>query len=405
MNVERFLADFGNSTSNFLVDGYYFEIPTCVAEISKEEAEGYFTNAVEDVDDLLDRLIISTVVNNEEKYYMVGKLAKLNPYANSHVGKMHDKITSPIPYAVFLAAVSYYYRLKNNNGENKAEIEIDSELMMLPIWLLMEETKFSVAQNKMAQRFEGDHNVILLTKGMETELTIKVKQTKCYIESEVARWALKYKLINDEENNATRIDKRKEAKTFDDAETVFVDIGGGSTDAVLLAKGLNTPTSKESFKVINVDPYLGRLDKLLKEKLIRHFKDLRRLENFIVENYSNQKYILKNENTGEKQDITLPITEMLKEYAKLLVYKVSEAFNTDGERKKYVYFGGEAPILAPYIKEAVKQATNEDILERNHFFLNELLDDDAEIFKPTARTINLAALEILSLNARKSITK
>ncbi|MGG4263749.1 hypothetical protein [Peribacillus simplex] len=402
MNIERFMADFGNSTSNFLVDSYYFEIPTCVVEISNEEAEGYFTNSVEEVDDLLSRLLISTVINNEKKYYMVGKLAEENPYANGHVGKMHDKINSPIPYAVFLAAVSYYYKLKNTNGENKAEIEIDSMSMMLPIWLLKKESKFSIAQNKMAQRFAGDHVVTLITKGMETELTIKVASAKCSIESEVARWALKYKLVNDEEKNATRIAKRNEARTFDDTETVFVDIGGGSTDAVELAKGLNTPVSKESFKIINIEPYLGRLDTLLNEKLIEYFNDLRSLENFIVDNYSNQKYVLKNENTGQKYDLTLPITDMLKGYADLLVYKVTEAFNTDGKRKKYVYFGGETPILSPFIKESVKNATNEDILERNHFFLNELLDDETEIFKPAARTINLAALEILSLNERNS---
>ncbi|MFB7304613.1 Alp7A family actin-like protein [Heyndrickxia sporothermodurans] len=400
MNIERFLADFGNSTSNFLVDSYYFEIPTCVAEITKEEAEGYFTNAVEEVDDLLDRLLISTVVNNEEKYFMVGKLAEENPYANSHVGKMHDKIKSPIPYAVFLAAVTYYYKVKNVNGENKAEIEIDNEYMMLPIWLLKKESKFSVAQNKMAQRFAGEHTVTLLTKGMETELLIKVNNTKCLIESEVARWALKYKLVNDDQNQTTRIAKRSESKIFEDAETVFVDIGGGSTDAVLLAKGLGTPVSKESFKVINIEPFLGRLDKLFKEKLIEYFSDLRSLENFIVGNYSNQKYIYKNDNTGEKTDLSQPVIDMLKQYADLLIFKVTEAFNTDGKRKKFVYFGGEAPILSPYIKEAVKNATNEDILERNHFFLNELLDDETEIFKPAARTVNLAALEILSLNEK-----
>lgn len=69
---------------------------------------------------------------------------------------------------------------------------------------------------------------------------------------------------------------------------------------------------------------------------------------------------------------------------------------------KFIYFGGEAPILAPYIKEAVEQMTNEEIMENNHYFLSGLIDDDeSEIFKPTARTIILVALEILSLNEMK----
>ncbi|PKR83069.1 Alp7A family actin-like protein [Heyndrickxia camelliae] len=404
MKIERLNGDFGNSTNNFLVDSYYFEIPTCVAEVSKEKAESHFTNTVDDVEDLLDRLLISTVIDDVERYFMVGKLAEDNPYSNSHVGKMHDKINSPIPYAVFLAAMAYYYKVKNPDGENVAEIEVDNMKMMLPIWLLKKEDKFSIGQNKMANRFIGEHSVKLLTSGMETDLTISVKNSKCYIESEVGRWALKYKMINDKENNTTIIEKRIESKKFDDNETVLVDIGGGSTDAVLLAKGLNTPVSKDSFQVIQIVPFLGNLEKLLKEKLIEHFPDVRSLEKFIVANYKNQKYILKNPNTGNKFDLTEPIVEMLKEYAELLVYKVMEPFSSDAKGVlKYIYIGGEAPILAPYIKEAVKAKTNEEIMENNHFFLSEIFDDDkTEIFKPAARTINLAALEILSLNEKKS---
>jgi plasmid segregation protein ParM len=406
MKVERLNADFGNSTNNFLIDSYYFEFPTCVAEISKEKAESHFTNTVDDVEDLLDRLLISTVIEDQERFFMVGKLAEDNPYSNSHVGKMHDKINSDLPYAVFLAAMAYYYKVKNEDGENVATIEIESKKMMLPIWLLKKEDKFSIGQSKMANRFIGEHKVTLMTSGMETDLTINVTNSKCYIESEIARWAIKYKMAKtvESENSVTKIEKRPEAKKFDNFETVLVDIGGGSTDAVILPKGLNTPVSKDSFQVIQIEPYLGRLEVLLKEKLIEHFSDLRSLEKFIVANYKSQKYILKNPNTGHKSDLTEPIVEMLREYAKLLVFKVMEPFSSNSKGVlKYIYFGGEAPILAPYIKESVIKHTNEEILENNHFFLNELLEDDhSEIFKPTARTINLAALEILSLNERKS---
>lgn len=404
MKIERLNADFGNSTNNFLIDSYYFEIPTCVVEVSKEKAESHFTNTVDEVEDLLDRLLISTTIDDTDRYFLVGKLAEDNPYSNSHVGKMHDKINSDIPYAVFLAAIAYYHKVKNEDGENVAEIDVESMKMMLPIWLLKKEDKFSIGQTKMANRFQGEHTVRLLTSGMETELTIKVGNSKCYIESEVARWALKYKMVNDKEKHATIIDKRIESRKFDDNETVLVDVGGGSTDAVLLTKGLNTPVSKDSFQVIQITPFLGRLETLLKEKLIEYFTDLRSLESFIVANYKNQKFILRNQNMGTKHDLTEPIVEMLKEYAELLVYKMMEPFNNNSKGVlKYIYFGGEAPILSPYIKECVKKKTNEEIMENNHHFLGELLEDDkSEIFKPAARTINLAALEILSLNERKS---
>jgi len=401
MKVERLNADFGNSTGNFLSDSYYFEIPTCVVRISKEQAEGLFTNPVENTDDLLNRLLISTVINDEEHFFMVGKLAETSPFANSHVGKMHDKINSNIPYATFLAAMTYIYKI---NQENNSEptIEVESMKMMLPVWLLKKEDKFSIAQNKMVNRFFGEHTVKLLTPGMETELTINIKNAKCHIESEVGRWALKYKIVKNTEQDVTVIEKRTEARKFEDFNTVLVDIGGGSTDGVLLAKGLNTPVSKDSFQVIQVEPYLGRLAKLLKEKLIEYFSDLRSLELFIVDNYVTQRYIFKNPNTGVSVNITEPIVQMLQEYSDVLVYQVMESFKENTkEALKFIYFGGEAPILEPYIKQSIARNTNEGIMENNHYFLNDLLEDtEDEVFRPTARTINLTALEILSLNEK-----
>lgn len=401
MKVERFNADFGNSTGNFLSDSYYFEIPTCVVEISKDQAEGHFTNPVEDTADLLNRLVISTIIDDEEKFFMVGKSAQNSPFANSHVGKMHDKINSIIPYATFLAAMTYVYKI-NEDENSEMTIEVDNMKMMLPVWLLKKEDKFSIAQNKMVNRFIGEHTVKLVTPGMETELTVNIKNAKCYIESEVGRWALKYKIVKNEESNVTAIEKRAEAKKFDDNKTVLIDIGGGSTDGVLLEKGLNTPVSADSFQVIQIEPYLGRLERLLKEKLIEHFSDLRSLEQFIVDHYVTQRYVLKNPNTGVSVNLTDHIVQMLQEYSDVLVYKVMESFNVNSkEALKFIYFGGEAPILEPYIKQSVARNTNEGIMENNHYFLSDLLEDTKnEVFRPTARTINLTALEILSLNEK-----
>lgn len=403
MRVERLNADFGNSTGNFLSDSYYFEIPTCVVEISKEQAEEIFTNQVEDTTDLLDRLVISTMINGEDHFFMVGRFAEASPYANSHVGKMHDKINSNIPYAMFLAAMTYVYKINDKENDSlESTIEVDNMKMMLPVWLLKKENKFSVAQNKMVNRFLGEHSVKLLTPGMETDITINIKNAKCHIESEVGRWALKYKIAKKEDSEVTVIEKRAEARKFDSNEVILVDIGGGSVDAVRLAKGLNTPVNADSFQVVQVEPYLGRLDKLFKEKLIEHFTNLRSLEQFIVDNYVTQRYVFKNPNTGSSVTLTEPIVQMLQEYSDILVYKVMESFKTNTkEALKFIYFGGEAPILEPYIKHSITKITNEGIMENNHFFLSDLIEDTKdEVFAPTARTINLTALEILSLNEK-----
>ncbi|MCE4051870.1 Alp7A family actin-like protein [Bacillus sp. Au-Bac7] len=408
MKIERDNNDYGNSTSNFLSDSYYYETSTAVAELTQQEAESLFTNPTDSVDDLLDRLLISTIIDDKERFFLIGKLAEGHAKAINVNGHMHDKINSIIPYVTFLAKTAYYYKLKDNEGKLEDTIEIENKKMMLPIWLLKKEDKFSTAQNKMANRFKGEHKVSLLTPGQQVDLTINVEESKCYIESEVARWAIKYKAVNDDDNK-TVIKKRTEVKKFENTETVFVDIGGGSTDAVLLAKGLNAPISKDSFQVINIQPFLGRLEVLMREKLLEHFSSVKALEKFIVDNYKKQKYILSNPNTGQKVDLTEPITAMLREYAELLVIRVSDTFNTIANNRelKYIYFGGEAPILAPYIREFISNRFSEDILERNHYFLADILEEDGtELFRPTSRTINISALEILSLNEKKAaVTK
>jgi len=70
-----------------------------------------------------------------------------------------------------------------------------------------------------------------------------------------------------------------------------------------------------------------------------------------------------------------------------------------GEQIKFINFGGEASILEPFIKQALLEHMSEAAAQSNHFFLNKVLEDDRkEIFKPSPRIINLAALEMLSIN-------
>ena len=46
MDIKRQNVDFGNSIFQTLVDGYYYEIPTNVVEITKDQAEGHFPSSV-----------------------------------------------------------------------------------------------------------------------------------------------------------------------------------------------------------------------------------------------------------------------------------------------------------------------------------------------------------------------
>ncbi|AQY42416.1 hypothetical protein B4918_31200 (plasmid) [Bacillus thuringiensis] len=405
MNISRFNADFGNSNNNFMVNGYYFEMPTNVAPISKQKAETYFVDSISEPKDLLKKMLISTTIDGEEQYFLVGEVAVPKTLSNVHVKRMHDKIKSPIPYVSFLSAVAYYHALKGEKDSN--EIEIDYMSMMLPIWLVKRELKFSVAQNKMSDRFLKEHIVTVHTPGMERTLKINVKQAKCRIESEIARHSIKYRMVKKDDNaKAISIEKRKSAAQFENSKVVLIDIGGGSTDAVCLGVGLTTPTSRDSFKVIDINPYLGYIEEFRAEKLLEEFRSLRSFENFIVKNYSKQTYKLKNENTGIEIDLTDKVTEMLSEYAGLLVPQVLNEFipASSDEVLKFVYFGGEAPILEPYIKENLLKHMNEEAANNNHFFLDDIIEDkDNEVFAPTARTINLNALELRSIDETKKV--
>ncbi|WP_416827563.1 hypothetical protein [Ectobacillus polymachus] len=406
MKIIRFNADFGNSTSNFLVDGYYIECPTNVVELSKQEAERHFTDVLTDPKDLLGSMLLSTTIGSETKYFLVGEAAEYSMQANSHVGRMHDKMKSHIPYIIFLSTIAYYHAL-HNQSEADTSIEIESMHMMLPIWLLKREEKFSTAQNMMEQRFLTDHGVTIWTPGMSKELHITVHHAKCKIESEVARHAIKYKMMKqDEEGKMINIVKRREAEQFQNYKVVLVDIGGGSTDAVKLSKGLTSPKDRDSFQVIDIVPFLGYLEDFRKEKLLEKFKELRALETFIVSHYKSQTYKLNNENTGQSYDLTNMFQETLSKYAASLEAAVLNAFiSTNKEPLKFIYIGGESPILEPYIRNSLLHHMTLHAAEQNHFFLHEIIEyDEYEVFAPTPRTINLCALEILSLNEMTKIT-
>ncbi|WP_182101709.1 ParM/StbA family protein [Niallia taxi] len=389
MRIGRSNWDFGNSTTMTMIDGYYIEFPTNVVKITAEEAEAHYVSDVEKPEELKENMMISIEQDGEKQYYLVGSAAENHPLGNRHIHKLHNKTTSIIPYATFLAGLVYYYEAKKAEYdiEVEREINIDYFSTMLPIWLLVKTNKFSEMQDTMAKRFIGEHKVEVLTPGFANEYTINVAQSKCRIEGEVARWALK-KTFTLEDN--------PEADQFKDFETVVVDLGGGTIDVAHLQAGLKAPKSRDSLNFTVDIPYLDHVDKL-RQTMPEHFSDVRELDEFIVQNIGKSKMERKDGNSGEKVDLKAPIVSSLDKYAELVLEKVEDMIPVPKDKTyKYAYIGGVADILSESIGRAVENKYTKDIFEQNH------------VFPTNARFLNLYALEILSINdtkAEKTATK
>jgi plasmid segregation protein ParM len=382
MDIKRQNVDFGNSIFQTLVDGYYFEIPTNVVEITKEKAEGHFPTTFEDPQSLLQSLLISTTINGEEKFYLVGDSAENQVLGNIHINKLHDKTESEIPYVMFLASVAYYNLLKGNGKEDN-RVNIDYFSTMLPIWLLKKTNKFSEMQNKMAGRFKGEHQVKVLTPGLERVVTIHVETSKCRIESEVARWAIKKDFD---------LQDRAEANAFQNNETLIVDLGGGTVDLALLQTGLQAPKSRDSFNCFTDISYLKHIEKLRSEKLLEFFDEVRSLEEFIINNIDKTKMEQLDGNSGKKVDLTEQIHESLREYTQILLTKIENTFPSPKDKVyKYVYIGGIASILKRFIQETIDTRYGAEIREQNHLFL------------PETRKLNLFGLEIISRHETNAV--
>ncbi|MCM2532314.1 ParM/StbA family protein [Neobacillus pocheonensis] len=375
MDIKRQNVDFGNSIFQTLVDGYYFEIPTNVVEITKEKADGHFPSTLHDPQFLLQSLLVSTMIDGEEKYYLIGDAAEKQVLGNNHINKLHDKTESEIPYIMFLASVAYYNVLKGNGKEDN-RVNINYFSTMVPIWLLKKTNKFSEMQNIMASRFKGEHQVTILTPGLERVVTINVETSKCRVESEVARWAIKKDFD---------LQDRVEANSFQNFETLIVDLGGGTVDLALLQAGLQAPKSRESLNCFADISYLKHIEKLRSEKLLEYFDDVRSLEEFIINNIEKSKMEQRDGNSGKKVDLTEQIHESLREYTIILLTKIENTFPSPKDKVyKYVYIGGIARILKQFIQELIDTRYGAEIREENHLFL------------PDARKLNLYGLEIIS---------
>ncbi|HDR7790898.1 ParM/StbA family protein [Bacillus cereus group sp. Bc252] len=378
MKITIMNKDFGNSLDMNLIDGFYIEIPTNVVEISKDEADSHFVATITNPKELLSRLLISTTMPGEdtERFFLVGDEAAKHALANNHVNKLHDKITSPIPYVMFLSAVSFYHAINEQHESDDNIIEIEYFQTMLPIWLLKRTAKFSEAQNAMAERFAREHEVTIHTPGMEKTLKITVGKATCRIEGEIARLAIKKDF---------ELEDREEARQFDNNDTVLVDIGGGTIDLVLSPAGLKPPKNRDSMQPIDKLSYLSHIEKLRKEKFLEKFSDLRSFETFIVNNFQKPKMELVDGNTGQRVDLTEKIRSSLKEFAKFIILKIQDVMPAPADKVyKYVYFGGVTPILESSIHEVIEEMYGAEIAQANHIFL------------PDSRKLNLYGLEVKS---------
>jgi plasmid segregation protein ParM len=382
MDITRQNVDFGNSIFQTLVDGYYFEVPTNVVEITKEKADGHYPSTFNDPQFLLQNMLISTKIDGVEKYYLVGDSAEKQVLGNIHINKLHDKTESEIPYVMFLASVAYYNVLKGNGKEDN-KVNINYFSTMLPIWLLKKTNKFSDMQNKMARRFEGEHQVAILTPGLERVISIHVETSKCRIESEVARWAIKKDFD---------LQDREEANSFKNYETLIVDLGGGTVDLALLQAGLQAPKSRDSLNCFADISYLKHIDKLRSEKLLEYFSDVRLLEEFIIKTIEKTKMEQRDGNSGKKVDLTEQIHDSLMEYTQILLTKIENTFPSPKDKVyKYVYIGGIAGILKRFIEESLDTRYGVEIREQNHLFLHD------------SRKLNLYGLEILSRHETNAV--
>jgi hypothetical protein len=381
--IKRFNKDSGNSIEQFMVNGYYFELTTNVVELSVKEANAHFTSRIDDPKEFLKNVLISSVIDDRERFFLIGEAAENHQLGNKHIAKLHNKVESEIPYICFLAGVAYYHVL-HAESPDQSNVEIDYFSTMLPIWLLKKADKFSDMQEQMAARFRGEHNVTIFTPGAERTLSIKVATSKCRIEGADARWAIKKNF---------RLENNDLANQFNDFDTLMHDIGAGTCDLAFLPAGLKAPKNRDALQSLTDISYLKHIEKLRTEKLLEFFPDVRSLEKFIYENIDKSEMRLLDGKSGKTTDLTKVIHESLRNYAEIYNAKIENTFPLpQGKMYKNVYLGGNGAVLQKFIEEVIAEKYGEEIQQQYHIFL------------PDARKLNLYALEILSLNETATAT-
>ncbi|MFT9494238.1 MULTISPECIES: hypothetical protein [Bacillota] len=376
LEIKRFNMDAGNSITASIINGSkdILELQTAIVKLSNSKAKDYITEKVAK-SDLKDSILIE--VNGQA--YLVGKIAKSMAGNDLHINKeLHSKLTSDIPYIMFLASVSVYEAEENYDSNEDTQLDIKYFSTMLPIFELKSAEKFSTVKEQMAARFQGEHEFKVLTPGCIKTIKINIEQSKCYEEGLTAKYGLQYNF--DLTPNAV-------SGKFAGHNTVMVDIGGGTIDEVLLQIGLKPPKSRDDFQTITEVPYLGMI-KDLRERLRSYFKSARELEDFIVANHTNDEYIWVDGLNGNQVNLTEVIKGALTDYTDQIMDIILNSYPRleNGQFYKFNYFGGNAPILKEFILNHLQDKFSDHIVREYHH-----IEPDK-----TARFLNLYGLEILS---------
>ncbi len=376
MNISRMVSDFGNSMNQHLIEGFYLEFPSSVSEISRDEVPSLFSSAVTHKD-LINEMVIRVSFDGVDRYFKVGHKAKKDVLGNTHIFQLHDKTTSDSVIVTWLAAIISYHVHMHPDLDRFAEDEatIDYFSTLLPVWLLKRSGKFKDMLDKMAARFSGNFEVELMTPEFERTLFVRVLQAECRIEGETARLALKHDL---------ELNMLDTAERYEDCYTVITDLGGQTQDISRIPPGLSNPSSSDAFASFTDQSYLLELENLRSKKMMQHFKSIRTLEHFIMDNINQGVFIYTNPTTGEQIDYTEDIESMIKKYVKIAVDKTVQAFSFDpGESVKFVWIGGVTELLKPYIQAYIQEIYPEEV-------------GGIHIFPENSRKLNLYALEIVA---------
>lgn len=383
MNINRVVADFGNSTCQFMINGHYFEMPSSIKEISMQDAKGLFSNDVSK-ESLHQQLVIKLPSGEEGCYqfFKVGESAKTDLLGNAHIHGLHDKTKSMTVWASFLGGLAYFHAMKHPELD-KDTIEIGYFGTLLPIWLVKKANSFSEKLKAMEERFKSDVTFELITAGFQRELTIKVDVSKCRVEGETARFALKYDL---------ELNEKDDLDIFNNAYVVMDDIGGQSQDLVKLQPGLKKPQTASDFASVTDQSFLNVLETLRTDKLMDYFNDVRSLEIFIWKNASKREYIYTNPITHKTEDLTDFIEPYLHEFAKVAMEKTLQTFHfSQGDSVYYMHIGGVNQVLKFYMIEYLRQKLGAEITDMYH------------IFPEDSRKFNIHASEIVAKSELKRL--
>lgn len=375
--IDRWVADFGNSTNQQMINGYYFEMPSSIYEITKEDAEALFAQSV-DKEALIDQLVVRVPIDEKDRYFKVGNKAKADVLGNRHIEKLHDKTESQTVWVTWLTGMAFYHAyMFPSKKEDTIEVQYFGTL--IPVWLAKRAKKFTEILSKMANRFirEEGFEVELLTPDFERTLTIIVKEAKSRVEGETARYALKYDL---------ELNKNEEQmKKHEAAIVVIDDLGGQTQDLSKLRPGLKKPASADDYASFTDKSFLKMLEDLRITKLMTHFNDLRSLEEFVRHNIKSKQFIYKDPTTKSEVDFTAKIEVMLREYVKIASEKCLTAFQYAlGEEVYFLHIGGVAEEVQDYMMEYLIERLGKEIAEKYH------------LFPEHSRKFNIHGLEIVA---------